>query len=58
MNIICQNIVTRGNGGSSEYLPGHNTIISEFSSRNIISQNITLGKEIIAPNDALSSNIF
>lgn len=58
MNIISQNIVMRGNGGSSEYLPGHKTIISEFSSKNIISQNITSGKEISAPYDALSNNLF
>ena len=58
INIISQNIVVRGNGGITEYLPGHKTIISEFSSKNIISQNITLGKEIAAPNDVLSDNVF
>ena len=58
MNFICQNCIYRGNGSSSDYLPGHNTITSEFSSKNIISQNITLGKEILAPNDAVFENIF
>lgn len=58
MNIISQNIVVRGNGGSLDYLPTHKTIISEFSSKNIISQNITSGKEIIAPHDALSNNLY
>lgn len=58
MNIISQNIVVRGNGGSSDYLPNQRTIVSEFSSKNIISQNITSGKEIIAPHDALSNNLY
>lgn len=58
MNFICQNFICRGNGDASEYLPGHNTIISEFSSNNIISQNITKGKQIHAPNDIVSQNIF
>lgn len=58
MNIINENIVVRGRGDSSEYLPTHKTIISEFSSKNIISSNITSGKSIVAPNDVLSNNIF
>ena len=58
MNFICQNFIIKGTGEASEYLSGHATIISEFSSKNIISQNITSGKEIFAPNDALSENIF
>lgn len=57
MNIISENIVTRGMGKSSDYLVSHKTIISEFSSKNIITSNITSGKEIIAPNDILSNNI-
>lgn len=57
-NIISENIVMRGRGDSSEYLSGHKTIVSEFSSKNIISSNITSGKEIIAPNDILSNNVF
>lgn len=58
MNIINENIVMRGNGDSSEYLSNYKTIASEFSSKNIISSNITSGKEIVAPNDILSNNIF
>ena len=58
MNYICNNTVIRGNGKNSDYLSGHNTIISEFSSNNIISQNITPGKEIMSLNDSLSQNIF
>lgn len=58
MNFICQNYICRGNGDVSDYLPGHNTIISEFSSKNIISENITMGKQIHAPNDTVSQNIF
>lgn len=57
MNIINENIVMRGNGDSSEYLSTHQTIISEFSSKNIISCNITTGREIIAPYDILSNNV-
>ena len=58
MNIINENIVVRGRGETSEYLSNHKTIISEFSSKNIISSNITSGKSIVAPNDVLSNNIF
>lgn len=58
LNIINENIVMRGKGTSIEYLPSHKTIASEFSSKNIISSNITSGKEIVAPNDILSNNIF
>ena len=57
-NIINENIVIRGRGEASEYLQTHKTIISEYSSKNIISSNITSGKEIAAPNDILSNNIF
>ena len=58
MNIINENIVMRGRGESSEYLSNHKTIISEYSSKNIISSNITSGKQIVAPNDVLSNNVF
>lgn len=58
MNIINENIVMRGRGEESEYLSNHKTIVSEFSCKNIISSNITSGKEIVAPNDVLSNNIF
>ena len=58
LNIINENIVMRGRGESSEYLSNHQTIISEFSSKNIISSNITSGKEIVAPNNILNNNIF
>ena len=58
LNIINENIVMRGKGTSIEYLPNHKTIASEFSSKNIISSNITSGKEIVAPNDILNNNIF
>lgn len=57
LNIISENIVMRANGKTSDYLPTHKTIVSEFSSKNIINSNITLGKEIIAPYDILSNNI-
>lgn len=57
MNIISENIVMRGTGKNSDYLPNNKTIISEFSSKNIITCNITSGKEIIAPHDVLSNNI-
>lgn len=57
LNIISENIVMRGNGKESDYLPTHKTIISEFSSKNIITSNITSGKEIFAINDILSNNI-
>ena len=57
MNIISENIVMRGTGKSSDYLPNNKTIVSEFSSKNIINCNITSGKEIIAPHDVLSNNI-
>ena len=58
MNIINENIVMRGRGEPSEYLSNHKTIISEYSSKNIISSNITSGKQIVAPNDVLSNNVF
>lgn len=57
LNIISENIIMRGNGKASDYLPTHKTIVSEFSSKNIINCNITSGKEIIAPYDILSNNI-
>ena len=57
LNIINENIVIRGRGEKSEYSLNQKTIISEFSTRNIISSNITSGKEIIAPNDILSNNL-
>ena len=57
-NIINENIVIRGRGEASEYLQTHKTIVSEFSSKNMISSNITSGKEIVAPNDILNNNIF
>ena len=57
MNIINENIVVRGRGNSADYTSAHKTIVSEFSSKNIISSNITSGKSITAPNDILSNNI-
>lgn len=57
LNIINENIIIRGRGEPSEYLQNHKTISSEFSSKNIISSNITSGKQIIAPNDVLSNNL-
>ena len=58
LNIINENIVIRGKGTSTEYTPSNKTIVSEFSSKNIISSNITSGKEIIAPSDVLNNNIY
>ena len=58
LNIISENIVMRGNGNISDYLPTQKTIVSEFSSKNIINSNITSGKEIIASHDILSNNIY
>ena len=57
-NIISENIVMRGRGEASDYMQTHKTIVSEFSSKNMINSNITSGKEIIAPNDILNNNIF
>lgn len=58
MNIINENIVMRGNGDISDYSSSQHTIISEFSSKNMISNNITSGKQINARKDVLSNNIF
>ena len=58
LNIINENIVMRGKGTSTEYTLSNKTIVSEFSSKNIISSNITSGKEIIAPSDVLNNNIY
>lgn len=58
MNIINENICMRGAGKDSDYLASNKSIASEFSSKNIISSNITSGKEIFAPNDVVTNNIF
>ena len=53
-NIISENIVSRANGFSLNQHP----IVSDFSSKNMISSNITLGKQINALNDILLNNIY
>ena len=58
LNIINENIVIRGKGNSADYSYNNKTIVSEFSSKNIISSNITQGKEISAVNDVLYNNIY